>query len=158
MKSVSKLFLGALSSRAFPFFLFRPVHLKTYSVKLMFVTKTKEKALQFSQQPSEARRHRPPPRTLLSHSDFSQCTKVSKVSNELYASSCPSLFLRNLISLHKCMMQAFKGSGHENIWYNQLSNRNKHDGFSTCLLKGKRRWSSDAELVFLDQCLQMASL
>lgn len=98
-----------------PFLSVQTSALKTYSVKLMFDTETKEKALQFSQQPSEARRHCPPPRTLLSHSDFSQSAKVSKVSNELCASSCPSRFLRNLVFLHKCMMQAFKGSGHENI-------------------------------------------
>lgn len=44
MKSVSELSLWVLSSRAFPFSVVRPLHLKTH----LFVTETKEQALPFS--------------------------------------------------------------------------------------------------------------
>ena len=94
MKSVSKLALRALSSRAFPFFLFRSMHLKTYSMKLMFVIETKAKVLQFSQQPPGQQASPSSKKAALTHSLFSMhqsfkgqpwvaCVQLSKSAFEI---------------------------------------------------------------------------
>lgn len=115
MKSVSKLILRALSSRALPFFLFRPIDLK---ISWYLLLRQRQKPCNFLSKPPEVSKHFPQEscfNTLTFHNaPKSQRPAMSPIIQVSFWDTFQDVFL------YKFMMQVNKGSEHENTWDTQL--------------------------------------
>lgn len=165
MKSVSKLILRALSSRALPFFVFKPTDLKRSWCLLLG---QRQKPCNFLCKPPEASKQHPLRESCFNTLTFhnapkSQGSDMSPTTQASFWDTFQDIFLS------KCLMQVNKGSEDENTWGVQLSLeehwsvlRNPQRAaawceelpWGICDTKEREAWALDSELVSHEHCLQ----